>query len=119
MKLIERIKILIKEVSKSEREFSLQLGINPATLNLYMLGKRKLSLETIESILKVYPNISAEWLLRGNGEMNLGKESRINDVDDSLYKRIIDEQLDTIGMLKRRVAELEAKGNEESEQNVV
>jgi hypothetical protein len=36
-----------------------------------------------------------------------------------LYKRVIDEQLDTIGMLKRRVAELEAKGNEESEQNVV
>jgi hypothetical protein len=109
MVTIERLKILIKEFSKSERGFSLKLGINPATLNLYMLGRRKISLEVVESILDIYPNVSAEWLLRGNGAMKLDDETYSGDFDESFYKKIIDEQLDTISMLKKRIQELESK----------
>jgi transcriptional regulator with XRE-family HTH domain len=118
MEKVERIKKLIKEVSKSERDFSMKLGINPATLNLYMLEKRKLSLDVIEAILEVYPNISAEWLLRGEGNM-FCREASASSSDDNFYKRVIDEQLDTISMLKKKVAELESVLSSEGKSYVV
>jgi hypothetical protein len=94
MVTVERLKILIKEFSKSERDFSLKLGINPATLNLYMLGRRKISLEVVESILDIYPNVSAEWLLRGIGEMLLYEEERL-DYSKCLRDGCTNEQSDT------------------------
>lgn len=39
------------------------------TIDGYFDGKRKPSLLLVESVLKAYPDISAEWLLRGKGSM--------------------------------------------------
>ena len=75
MEIINRIKIMISEMAKSERDFSIKIGVNQKTLNYYMLGKRKLSLEIIEAILNAFPEISAEWLLRGTGSMMLNETS--------------------------------------------
>ena len=63
MKTIERIKMMISEMAKSERDFSIKIGVNQVTLNNYTANKRKLSLEIIEAILNAFPEISAEWLL--------------------------------------------------------
>ena len=81
---------MISEMAKSERDFSIKIGVNQKTLNYYMLGKRKLSLEIIEAILNAFPEISAEWLLRGTGSMMLNETSdsiKANDFDEAWYKR--------------------------------
>jgi SOS-response transcriptional repressor LexA len=48
--------------------FSELIGIHQVTLSNYILGKRKLSLEVIEAVLTTFPDVSAEWLLRGEGD---------------------------------------------------
>jgi phage repressor protein C with HTH and peptisase S24 domain len=67
MDTIERLNELI-EAKCGERgatAFSKLIGIHQVTLNNYILGKRKLSLEVIEAVLNTFPDVSAEWLLRG------------------------------------------------------
>ena len=79
----------------------------------YMLGKRKLSLEIIEAILNAFPEISAEWLLRGTGNMILNEFSnstQANDFDETWYKKIVDDQHDLIQMQKERIKFLEKNG---------
>lgn len=122
MEVKDRIKALIGLKAKSERDFAIKIGISQATLNNYMLGKRKISLELVEAVLKSFPDVSADWFLRGLGEMlNSENDENVENVevtaepidDETFYKRIIDEQLDTISGLKKRVALLEAKLSDE------
>jgi hypothetical protein len=120
MEIINRIKIMISEMAKSERDFSIKIGVNQKTLNYYMLGKRKLSLEIIEAILSAFPEISAEWLIRGTGAMMLNETSdsiKANDFDEAWYKKVIDDQHDTISLLKEKVKFLEKQIEEKRNVN--
>lgn len=67
--MIERVKKVIEQKSKSVREFSLMIGVKQVTLNQQILGSRSLSLDTVVAILNSFEDISAEWLLRGKGDM--------------------------------------------------
>lgn len=87
--MLNKVDELIKIKSEgNEKVFALQTGIKQQTLNNYTTGKRSISLDAIIAILKAYPDVSAEWLLRGKGEMILsdnlppilGDESE-NDLD--------------------------------------
>lgn len=64
MDTIKRLNELIEAKcgTRGETAFSKLIGIHQVTLNNYILGKRKLSLEVIEAILKAFPDVSAEWL---------------------------------------------------------
>lgn len=53
----------------SENAFAKAIGMNQATVNNYFLQNRKLSFELIDKTLAAFPNLSAEWLLRGEGDM--------------------------------------------------
>lgn len=120
MKTIERIKMLISENAKSERDFAMKIGVNQVTLNNYTANKRKLSLEIIEAILNAFPEISAEWLLRGTGSMILnasGVPAQANDFDESWYKKVIDDQHDTIVLLKEKVKFFESQIEEKKKVN--
>ena len=120
MKTIERIKMLISENAKSERDFAMKIGVNQVTLNNYTANKRKLSLEIIEAILNAFPEISAEWLLRGTGSMMLNETSdsiKANDFDEAWYKKVIDDQHDTISLLKEKVKFIEKQIEEKRNVN--
>lgn len=75
-------------------------------------------------VLTIYPNLSAEWLLRGDGEMlkslsNQGENKVIkkeNNKDSELPHTILDKFLTTIqgqaeeiGVLKARIKDLEQR----------
>jgi len=49
--------------------FARTIGMEQTTVNNYVLGKHKMSLDFVCNILASYPQISAEWLLRGEGTM--------------------------------------------------
>ncbi|WP_052356396.1 helix-turn-helix domain-containing protein [Bacteroides timonensis] len=68
MIIIERIKELIAQKEMSETSFSKLIGVSQRTLNNYMNGRTP-SLEIIDAILSAFPEVSAEWLLRGEGNM--------------------------------------------------
>lgn len=69
--IIQRIKALIiyEFGERGENAFAKKIGIPQVSLNNYTRGRRKLRLEVIEAVIQAFPNISAEWLLRGEGNM--------------------------------------------------
>jgi len=67
--MLSRLKALQGILSKSEKQFALSLGVHQMTYNNFANGKRKVPLELVITILKVYPQVNAYWLLLGEGKM--------------------------------------------------
>lgn len=110
--LIERIKKIIDEKQLSARAFSQAIGFNYTTLNNYLTGRRStIDSELIMKVLITYDDISAEWLMRGKGEMLLTSEQPTDKESDRMGKLIdtITFQQDTIKNLQARIKELEAE----------
>ena len=62
------------------------LGVKEASVNSVwrqVEGKQALSGKTIEKFLDVYPDVSAEWLLREKGEVMLGINVPSDRVEES------------------------------------
>lgn len=108
--MISRIKELIEYSGLSARAFALKCGIKDNTFSNQLNGVRELSLNTVISILLTFENISAEWLMRGKGEMLLTSEQPTS-AEDRMNKLIdtITFQQDTIKNLQARIKELEAE----------
>lgn len=110
--MIERIKKIINHYGLSDRGFAIKCGIKQNTFSNQINGVREISLQTINSILITFENISAEWLLRGNGEMLLTSEQPTASNENDRLNKLIDTiafQQDTINNLQRRIKELEAE----------
>lgn len=67
--MVERIKQIINYTRLSERAFAESIGVKQNTLNQQIKGERSISLDTVCKILISYEDVSAEWLIRGEGEM--------------------------------------------------
>lgn len=66
----ERITILMDEKRiPSVRQLAVEIDVPVTTLSKQMSGERTISLETIGSILNTFGDVSAEWLMRGEGPM--------------------------------------------------
>lgn len=68
----------------SENKFASEIGVNTQTLNNYTTGKRSVSYDVVDKILVHFPHVSAEWLIRGIGNMLNGCGCTSPD-DPSLY----------------------------------
>lgn len=107
--LSERINALISHLGLSTRAFALQCGLRQNTLSNQLNGNREISLATVMAILSAYPNVSAEWLLRGTGDMFNSKEEkeseRINLLLDTIatLQQTINEKSETIKELQNRL----------------
>lgn len=62
----------------SNRAFGDAVGQKPAATNNYMNGTKEPSLGFISKVLSTFMDISAEWLMRGDGPM-LIKERGLSD----------------------------------------
>lgn len=69
MEIVQRIKILIDEKNCTVNSFAKEIGISQRTLNNYVLLGRLPSYETLHAILHRFTDVSAEWLMRGEGSM--------------------------------------------------
>jgi transcriptional regulator with XRE-family HTH domain len=66
----ERIIKIIEAEGINRSNFSKKISIMPQTLHNIVSGRRtNPSYDIINSILKAYPNISARWLITGEGSM--------------------------------------------------
>jgi transcriptional regulator with XRE-family HTH domain len=99
--MVQRIKAIKDALGISENELARRLGISQSTLNGYTLGKRKPSYDLAESVLNAFSDVSAEWLLRGEGPMYIS-DLPSTDHDDS------DEVLE----LKAEITRLRAERDE-------
>lgn len=77
--IIQRIRQLLEARGESINAFAAAINMKQTTVNNYFLGKRSPSFELIDSILASIPELSAEWLLRGNGTMFLADAAKPTD----------------------------------------
>jgi hypothetical protein len=68
-------------------------------------GKRKLSLESVLAILNSYPELSAEWLMRGTGDMTKGNDAQEKRLDNLVD--VISMQQETIRNLQDKIKQLQ------------
>lgn len=111
----ERINALYKNSGeRSIRSFAIKVGIAPTTLNECIKGSEP-RFSLLNALLNGIPSISAEWLLRGEGEMIKGTSS-LNTKDfigtqtpDSIsfYERTIEKKEQKIEELTLMVGRLQ------------
>ena len=65
----QRIKSILNDNQISIAAFAKMIGMLQVTCNRQIRGDQAVSLAMIEGFLHVFPDISAEWLLRGEGGM--------------------------------------------------
>lgn len=93
----------------SGRGLASVLGLSPATITNYLSGAKAPSYEFLSALLSTYPDISAEWLLRGEGPM-----LRNNPVDiETLRKKYETEILVKDGIIKELRSIILEKNQEE------
>lgn len=71
----ERIKCIFNEYRVTETSFARQSGIKQVTLNRQLKGESQMAASTINAVLQAFPQVSSEWLLRGNGDMLMLKDT--------------------------------------------
>ncbi len=67
----DRLQQYISSRKMTPSSFAKKAGLSPATMLRFIKGESGLSLENLLSLLEAYPDLSAEWLLRGNGPMTV------------------------------------------------
>ena len=78
--IYQRVKCVLEDKSISVNALSKQINVAQATLNPQLRGDRTLAANIVEKILEAFPDVSAEWLMRGVGTMYSNQ-----DADDSSY----------------------------------
>lgn len=78
--ICQRVKLVLEDKSISVNALSKQINVAQATLNPQLRGDRTLAANIVEKILTAFPDVSAEWLMRGIGTMYSNQ-----DADDSSY----------------------------------
>lgn len=76
----QRVKLILEDKSISVNALSKQINVAQATLNPQLRGDRTLAANIVEKILTAFPDVSAEWLMRGIGTMYSNQNA-----DDSSY----------------------------------
>mgnify|MGYP002695346772 CR=1 FL=1 len=78
--IYQRVKLILEDKSISVNALSKQINVAQATLNPQLRGDRTLAANIVEKILIAFPDVSAEWVMRGVGTMYSNQ-----DADDSSY----------------------------------
>lgn len=78
--IYQRVKLILEDKSISVNALSKQINVAQATLNPQLRGDRTLAANIVEKILTAFPDVSAEWLMRGIGTMYSNQNT-----DDSSY----------------------------------
>ena len=110
--MITRIESLRDYFGLSTRAFAIKCGINQQTLFNQLKGIRAISLDTVISICKTFPEISRDWLLLGEGDMfkSQSRETeRINTLLDTIttLQEAINAKSETIALLNDRIKQIE------------
>lgn len=93
----QRIREVLTVKESNPTKLSKDFSVNQKTLNNQINSDVQLSSSTILLILKAFPDLSAEWLLRGEGSM-IKNENNITKHDD--MSREMTFYIDEDGFLK-------------------
>lgn len=91
----ERVAKLAEATSESLNKFSAKINASQPTISAIVNGETKPSFGLLEKIFETYPQLSAEWMMRGDGKMFLGEpDDQIAELEKRHNEEI--ERLNTI-----------------------
>ena len=67
----ERIRLLIEQLGLTQAEFAERVKIQPSTLSNALRGRNEVSNSIIIKIHEAYPEVSINWLMFGEGDLNI------------------------------------------------
>ncbi len=100
--MINRIKAVVAWSNLTETQFAKKIGVTQSSLNRTLRGATEIPFKVVSSILANFDEVSAEWLMRGRGEMI---ESDIM----SDYNKKLDNLIDVIAMQQETIKNLQEK----------
>lgn len=77
----ERVRTLIDYKELSDNKFAQMIGVGQKLLSNMFIRGTEPSSKTISSILNTFQDISAEWLLRGEGDMLISEKNTNCKID--------------------------------------
>jgi plasmid maintenance system antidote protein VapI len=86
--VLQRIEEIMRKYNLNKSGLAKAIEMEQVTVNNYLNGTRKVSFELILSIISKFPDISAEWLLRGEGDMLKADTTPLPLAEDSLEIRV-------------------------------
>ena len=101
MEINQRIKALIEVKGFNVNSFSIKIGISQRTMSNYILLDRFPAYKTLHAILTTFTDVSAEWLMRGEGSMFVSDRLPVMRGDET------DSEEDLHVLLAQKEAELE------------
>jgi transcriptional regulator with XRE-family HTH domain len=122
MNLSEKIELLIKRKQLSASQFADKLGIPRSSISHILSGRNKPSLDIVQKILRVFPEITAEDLLfedRTLGSLAMAKETSAIPVTPSLFDPIIAKPSESVknNLPEQTIVQSNLRRNKESERN--
>lgn len=97
----QRVNEFRQSLGLSILAFSKAININQTTLNKQLKeGGCGVQVSTLTQILDTYPDLSAEWLLRGEGDMKKGEEWKVTQFIPVQNNELVDALKDHIASLK-------------------
>ena len=67
--MINRINLILRAKNITAKQFAEEIGIQPSGMSHIMSGRNNPSLDFVSKVIRRYPEIDANWLLLGKGEM--------------------------------------------------
>lgn len=115
MEVQERIRILIKKYYDSQKAFADSIGETTATVNNWVTGKRPIGNIVLDKLIKVFPDISIDWLKTGEGEMLKSDKPLVQLAEESSEIQKLKEEIKYLKQTiedKNKIIELYEKMNE-------
>lgn len=80
--VLKRVQSFVEDTGETKNSLANKCGMAPQTFWRYVNGDNKITVSLLESLLEVFPDLSAEWLLRGEGEKYKTDVPQENDTDE-------------------------------------
>jgi plasmid maintenance system antidote protein VapI len=101
--VLSRLMNFVKSTGLTTNAFISRIGMGSTTVFNQINGKRALSLDTVLNSLTNFGDLSAEWLLRGQGEMRLSERIDNSENTTVKYEGRIGALIDTITLLQETI----------------
>lgn len=91
--LNSRLKAYLSFKGLTVRQMERDIEVGGSTMAKALKNDGSIGSDKVEKILQVYPDLSAEWLMRGEGNMILGEG---DSIADKMRIRMLEKQIDSL-----------------------